>query len=72
MKKKVLIEGMSCNHCVKHVREALSDLNGVTNVEVNLEDKYAILESGAEIEDKDIKAAIDDAGYEVAGIEVLE
>ncbi|MEQ8197677.1 MAG: copper ion binding protein [Clostridiaceae bacterium] len=72
MKKKILIEGMSCNHCVKHVREALSDLNGVTNVEVNLEDKYAILESGAEIEDKDIKAAIDDAGYEVAGIEVLQ
>ncbi|MEQ8153620.1 MAG: heavy-metal-associated domain-containing protein [Clostridiaceae bacterium] len=72
MKKKILIEGMSCNHCVKHVREALSDFNVVTNVEVNLEDKYAILESGAEVEDKDIKAAIDDAGYEVAGIEVLQ
>ncbi|UZQ48907.1 heavy-metal-associated domain-containing protein [Clostridium kluyveri] len=71
MKKKILIEGMSCGHCVNHVKEALSELNGVTNVEVNLASKTAIIEATVDVEDKDIKFAIDDAGYEVVGIEIL-
>lgn len=71
MKKKILVEGMSCGHCVKHVKEALSELNGVTNVEVNLEAKTAVLEASVEVKDEDIRFAIDDAGYEVAGIEVI-
>ncbi|MPN19196.1 Copper chaperone CopZ [bioreactor metagenome] len=71
MKKKILIEGMSCGHCVNHVKEALSELNGVTNVEVNLASKTAIIEATVDIEDKDIKFAIDDAGYEVVGIDIL-
>jgi copper chaperone len=71
MKKKILVEGMSCAHCVRHVKEALSELNGVTNVEVNLAAKSAILEASVEVDDDKIKFAIDDAGYEVAGIEVL-
>lgn len=68
MKKKILIEGMSCNHCVNHVKEALSEVNGVTNVEVDLAAKYAIAE-GNGITNEDIKFAIEDAGYEVVGIE---
>lgn len=71
MKKKILIEGMSCGHCVNHVKEALSELNGVTNVDVNLASKTAIIEATVDVEDKDIKFAIDDAGYEVVGIEIL-
>jgi copper ion binding protein len=71
MKKKILVEGMSCGHCVKHVKEALSELNGVTNVEVDLAAKTAVLEASADVADADIRFAIDDAGYEVSGIEVL-
>jgi len=71
MKKKILVEGMSCGHCVNHVKEALSELNGVTSVDVNLASKTAILEASVDVKDEDIKFAIDDAGYEVAGIEVL-
>ena len=37
MKKKILIEGMRCEHCVGHVKEALEGLDGVTSVEVSLE-----------------------------------
>ena len=68
MKKKVLIEGMSCGHCVKHVKEALSELNGVASVDVNLDAKTAVFESSGEVKDEDIKFAIDEAGYEVVGI----
>lgn len=69
MKKKILIEGMSCGHCVKHVTEALEDL-GVKGVEVNLEKKYALAEAN-NISDESIKSAIEDAGYDVVGIQNL-
>lgn len=71
MKKKVLIEGMSCGHCVNHVKEALSELNGVTNVDVNLDGKYAILEATGEVKDEELKTAINEVGYKVIGIEAL-
>lgn len=71
MKKKISISGMSCEHCVKHVTKALQELSGVSKVEVNLAGKHAIVESNADITDEDIKAAIDDAGYEVTAIEIL-
>ncbi|OLS01979.1 copper chaperone CopZ [Tissierella creatinophila DSM 6911] len=69
MKKKILIEGMSCGHCVKHVSEALSELNGVSNVDVNLEAKTALFDATSDVQDKDIKFAIDEVGYEVVGIQ---
>lgn len=72
MKKKISIEGMSCGHCVNHVKEALSELKGVTSVEVNLDEKKAVLEASEEVNDEDIKFAIDEAGYEVVKIEVLQ
>ena len=43
MKKKILIEGMSCKNCVAHVTEALEELNDATGIEVNLEGKYAVV-----------------------------
>lgn len=71
MKKKVLIEGMTCENCVRHATEALSELNGVSNVEVKLEEKYALINVESNVTDTDIEAAIDEVGYEVVKIEVL-
>jgi len=71
MKKKILVEGMSCGHCVNHVKEALMELEGVSSVNVTLDDKTAVLEASKDINDEDIKFAIDDAGYEVVGIEEI-
>lgn len=69
MKKKIMIEGMSCGHCVKHVQEALEGLSGVNSVEVNLAEKYAVVETT--VEDSQLQEAIDDAGYDVISIENL-
>lgn len=69
MLKKILIEGMNCEHCVNHVKEALSKLNGVTSVNVNLDSKLAVLEALQDVKDEDIKAAVDEVGYEVLEIE---
>ncbi|AOR24639.1 heavy-metal-associated domain-containing protein [Clostridium taeniosporum] len=67
MKKKILIEGMSCNHCVGHVKNALEGLDGVTSVEVSLQDKYALVETTES--DEVLKDAIEDEGYDVVRIE---
>jgi len=67
MKKKILIEGMSCGHCVNHVYEALDEIR-VTDIKVNLEQGNAIAEVG-DITDDTIKAAIEEVGYDVIGIE---
>lgn len=69
MKKKILVEGMSCGHCVNHVKNALEELNGVTNAAVDLDSKTAVVEANGELSDETIKAAIEDAGYEVVSIE---
>jgi len=69
MKKKITIEGMSCQHCVNHVTEALKEL-GAKDVKVSLDKNLATAEIGDEITDEVIKEAIDEAGYDVIKIEI--
>ena len=69
MKKTISIEGMRCNHCVAHVKEALEGLDGVTSVKVDLDKKCASIESKSEVKDEAIKSVIEDAGYDVTKIE---
>jgi copper chaperone len=68
MKKTIYIEGMSCGHCVAHVKEALEELTGVEAVEVNLKEKLAKVDVLDTVTDAQIKAAIDEVGYEVVSI----
>lgn len=67
MLKKIIIKGMSCSHCLNHVRQALSELKDSQKVEVNLEQKYAIVETSSN--DEEIKEKIEDQGYDVISIE---
>ncbi|TDT57294.1 heavy-metal-associated domain-containing protein [Fonticella tunisiensis] len=67
MKKRINIEGMSCNHCVMHVKNALSEVAGVKSVEVSLEGKYALVDVEGASDDA-MKAAVEDAGYDVISI----
>ncbi|HEY8422925.1 MAG TPA: heavy metal-associated domain-containing protein [Thermoclostridium sp.] len=69
MPKKVYIEGMSCNNCVKHVHEALIQIDGVKDVRVSLEEKCAEIELAHEVGNDVIKEAVEDAGYDVIKIE---
>lgn len=71
MKKKIIIEGMSCGHCVGRVEKALKEQEGVKEVIVNLDGKSAVIEFDQEISDESIKESIEDVGYEVTGIEKL-
>lgn len=69
MVKKIGVEGMMCQHCVKHVHDALMQVNGVENAEVSLEGKSATVSYTGNVSDDDLRNAVVDAGYEVTGIE---
>lgn len=64
MAKEIKVEGMMCMHCVAHVKEALSKVSGVTNVEVSLDKKNALVEGDFKIEEA-IKA-VEEAGYKAS------
>ena len=71
MKKELMIEGMMCQNCVKHVTKALNDLPGVSgasHVQVSLEDKKATVEVPESVTDETLKAAVTEAGYKVTEI----
>lgn len=67
MTKTLLVDGMSCEHCVKAVKAALAELTEVNKVEVDLSLKKVVVE-GEELVEEKLKEAIEDAGYEVLEI----
>ena len=66
--KKVLIEGMQCNHCKMSVEKALKAIENVEEVEVSLENKEATIKSKVEIDNEKIRKAIEEVGFEVKEI----
>lgn len=68
MKKTMMIEGMMCQNCVKHVFNALSKVEGVDSVEVDLDGKKAEVTLKDEVSDDVLKEAVTEAGYEVLDI----
>ena len=68
MKKTILVDGMMCQHCVKHVKDALEKVDGVKSAEVSLENKTAVVELEREVENEVLLAAVTEAGYEPKAI----
>ena len=66
MEKKLNVEGMSCQHCVAHVAQALEAVEGVSRVEVSLENASAIVELDGAVSDEALIAAVKNAGYEAS------
>jgi copper chaperone CopZ len=56
---------MSCDHCVKHVTEALEGVSGVNSAKVSLKEKSATVEHGEGVSPAALKTAVTEAGYEV-------
>lgn len=66
--KKFIIGGMSCMNCVKHVKGIIEDVQGVTSVEVNLNEKYALVQGDFSVEK--VIADLKEDEYDV--LEVLD
>ncbi|MEG0050542.1 MAG: heavy metal-associated domain-containing protein [Terrisporobacter sp.] len=70
MKKKLLIEGMKCKHCVGNLQDALTeDITGVEVLEINLENKYAVVDINEDVNLNDIKNIVEDLGFNLLSVE---
>jgi copper chaperone len=57
------VPGISCAHCEQAIASSVGSVAGVTEVRVDLERKLVTVAGDAS--DADVRAAIDDAGYDV-------
>jgi len=60
------VTGMTCEHCVQAVSGEISTLPGVADVRVDLSSGAVTVTSEAPLAADDVRAAVDEAGYELA------
>lgn len=67
MQTSYTVSGMTCDHCVNAVRAEVGQLPGVTEVQVDLPTGAVAVTSDAPLDQAAVSAAIDEAGYTLAG-----
>ncbi len=61
------VTGMTCSHCVASVTEEVGGLPGVTEVSVDLPTGAVTVTSDSPLDDAAVAAAVEEAGYQLAG-----
>ncbi|WBB56238.1 copper ion binding protein [Verrucosispora sp. WMMD573] len=61
------VQGMTCGHCVNAVSTEIGALEGVKDVQVDLAAGRVTVTSDQPLSDDAVRAAVDEAGYELAG-----
>ena len=59
------VPGIHCDHCEAALRRELEPVLGVASVDVDLERKVVSVQ-GTSLDDAALRAAIDEAGYDIA------
>ena len=59
------VGGMTCNNCVNHVETALSNIEGVLDVEVNLTGAKATINTNGTPSQQILESAVTNAGYSI-------
>ena len=62
----VNVTGMTCGHCAQSVKNELSQIAGVEDVQVDLATGNVEISSASPLDDASIATAVEDAGYEVS------
>jgi copper chaperone len=60
------VTGMTCEHCVSSITEEVQEIPGVERVDVVLETGDLTLTSAGPVDDAAVKAAVEEAGYQLA------
>lgn len=60
------VAGMTCGHCVSSVTEEVGEIDGVTDVAVDLPTGAVTVTSAAPLDDARVRAAVEEAGYKLA------
>jgi P-type Cu+ transporter len=68
VKKEILIDGMSCNHCKMRVEKVLLSIDGIQTATVILEENKAFIETRGDVDESIIISLLDEAGYPVKKI----
>ena len=63
---------MSCGHCVGRVTKVLTGIEGVSDVDVNLDEKRALVSLDKEIHDEQFNKEIENVGFKVIGVETVQ
>lgn len=63
----VTVSGMTCRHCVMSVTEEVSEIEGVSAVDVSLDSGVVTVVADRDIDRDEIAAAVSEAGFELAG-----
>ena len=63
MKNEYNIEGVKCGGCVAAVKEKLSKLDNVDNIEVNIQEKTVVVEG--EVSKEDLQAALEETNFKI-------
>ena len=69
MNKVLHVQGMMCAHCQARVQKALSEVEGVSACQVDLDAKTATCVLDKPVDNAVLKKAVEDAGYEVTEIQ---
>ncbi|MBV7389310.1 copper chaperone CopZ [Enterococcus alishanensis] len=65
MKQTFNIEGMTCQHCVKNVENAVNELPGIDKVKINLKKNNGVVKfDEAQVTAAEIATKVTDAGYQ--------
>ena len=59
------VSGMTCAHCVSSVSGEVTQIPGVTDVQVDLASGAVTITSEAPVDEAAVRAAVDEAGYEL-------
>jgi copper chaperone CopZ len=57
------VTGMTCGHCEMSIREEVSQIPGVEEIQVSAQTGKLVVSSATSIEDAAVLAAVDEAGY---------
>lgn len=57
------VTGMTCGHCEMSIREEVSEISGVTNIQVSAQTGKLVVTAADEVDDARVLAAVEEAGY---------
>jgi copper chaperone len=60
------VTGMTCEHCVASVTEEVREIEGVTDVAVDLSSGALAVTAERDVTDAEVRSAVEEAGYQLA------
>jgi copper chaperone CopZ len=66
MTAEYTVKGMTCDHCVRAVTTEVTKLPAVTGVEIDLGSGHLSVTSDGAVDQNEVRAAVEEAGYELS------